>query len=298
MEQQRRQEDVLLSGQVTSPAFSSTDSSPGGVAVSFSGLYDHIDTTIQRPPEPSSPTLRLSRPLPPQLNPSDPLARQFVRGIAQIRIAGACINEIDEGHVRLLSRDGQPHLGGGVPAAREARRALREAETDLHEALETAIATAQQNRTDRERLADLRAMLERLRGWIADKEDEAVTYATRMENELACLTQRNARLECENQAFKAQQDSAGGDELADLRTELRHTKGWITDKEIETANYATRVQTQLAYLVQRNTQLERENRSLRTAQGREVGRLRAELARRNARVEYLEREVAEYAGYN
>lgn len=137
-------------------------------------------------------------------------------------------------------------------------------------------------------------MLERLRGWIADKEDEAVAYATRMENELACLTQRNARLECENQAFKAQQDSAGGDELADLRTELRHTK----DKEIETANYVTRVQAQLAYLVQRNTQLERENRSLRTAQGREFGRLRAELARRNARIEYLEREVAEYAGYN
>jgi len=58
------------------------------------------------------------------------------------------------------------------------------------------------------------------------------------------------------------------------------------------------VQIQLAYLVQRNAQLERENRSLRTAQGREFGRLRAELARRNARVEYLEREVAEYAGYN
>jgi hypothetical protein len=55
--------------------------------------------------------------------------------------------------------------------------------------LEAAIATVQQNRTDRERLADLRAMLERLRGWIADREEEAVTYATRMDNELACLTQ-------------------------------------------------------------------------------------------------------------
>jgi len=70
--------------------------------------------------------------------------------------------------------------------------------------------------------------------------------------------------------------------LADLRAELRHTKDWITDKEIE----------------QRNAQLERENRGLRTVQGREFGRLRAELARRNARVEYLEREVAEYVGYN
>jgi hypothetical protein len=86
--------------------------------------------------------------------------------------------------------------------------------------------------------------------------------------------------------------------LADLRAELRHTNGWIADKEIEMANYAARVQTQLAYLVQRNAQLGRENQSLRTAQGREFGRLKAELARRNARVEYLEREVAEYAGQN
>jgi hypothetical protein len=54
--------------------------------------------------------------------------------------------------------------------------------------LEAAIATVQQNRTDRERLADLRAMLERLRGRIADGKEEAVTYATRMKNELACLT--------------------------------------------------------------------------------------------------------------
>ena len=298
MEQQRRQENVLLSEQVTPPAFSSADSSLGRVAVSFSGLYGHIDTIVHRLPGPSSPAVRLSRPLPAHLDPTDPLAYQFVRGIAQIRIAGARINEIDEGHVRLLSRNGQPHLGGGIPAAREARRALREAETDLHEALEAAIATAQQNRTDRERLADLRAMLECLWGWIANKDEETVAYATRTENELARLTQRNARLECENQGFKAQQDSTDGDELADLRAELRHTKGWIADKEIETANYAARVQTQLAYLVQRNAQLERENRSLRTAQGREFGRLRAELARRNARVEYLEREVAEYAGYN
>jgi hypothetical protein len=141
-------------------------------------------------------------------------------------------------------------------------------------------------------------MLERLWGWIANKDEETVAYATRTENELARLTQRNAQLEGENQDFKAQQDSTDGDELADLRAELRHTKGWIADKEIDTASYATRVQTQLAFLVQKNTQLERENGSLRTAQGREFGRLRAELARRNARVEYLEREVAEYAGYN
>jgi hypothetical protein len=141
-------------------------------------------------------------------------------------------------------------------------------------------------------------MLECLWGWIANKDEETVAYATRTENELARLTQRNAQLEGENQDFKAQQDSTDGDELADLRAELRHTKGWIADKEIETASYATRVQTQLAFLVQKNTQLERENGSLRTAQGREFGKLRAELARRNARVEYLEREVAEYAGYN
>ena len=32
---------------------------------------------------------------------------------------------------------------------------------------------------------------------------------------------------------------------------------------------------------------------MRTARGREFGKLRAELARRNVRVEYLEREVAE-----
>jgi hypothetical protein len=54
-------------------------------------------------------------------------------------------------------------------------------------------------------------MLERLRGWIADKEEEeGVTYATRTENELACLTQRNAQLERENQGLKAQQDSTDG----------------------------------------------------------------------------------------
>jgi hypothetical protein len=158
MEQQRRQENVLLSEQATPPAFSSADSSLGRVAVSFSGLYGHIDTIVHRLPQPSSPAVRLSRPLPTQVDPTDPLAYQFVRGIAQIRIAGVRINEIDEGHVRLLSRNGQPHLGGGIPAAREARRALREAETDLHEALEAAIATAQQNRTNRERLADLRAI--------------------------------------------------------------------------------------------------------------------------------------------
>jgi hypothetical protein len=82
---------------------------------------------------------------------------------------------------------------------------------------------------------------------------------------------------------------------ADLRAELRHTKGWITEKEIGTADHAIRVQTRLAYLVQRNTRLERENRSLRTAQGGEFGRLRAELFRGNAAVGYLEGEVAEYA---
>jgi hypothetical protein len=119
--------------------------------------------------------------------------------------------------------------------------------------LEAAIATAQQNRTDQERLADLRAMLERLRGWVANKE-ESVACATRTENELARLSG--------DQGFKAQQDSIDGDELADLRSELRHTKGWIADKEIEAANYAAWVQTQLAYLVQRNAQLECENRSL------------------------------------
>ena len=193
--------------------------------MSFSGLYGHIDTIVPRLPRPSSPAVRLSRPLPTQVDPTDPLAYQFVRGIAQIRIAGVRINEIDEGYVRLLSHNGQPHLGGGIPAAREARRALREAETDLHEALETAIATAQQNRTNRERLADLRAMLERLRDWIANKDEEIVAYATRTENELARLTQRNAQLERENQGFKAQQDNTDGEELANLRAKLRHTKG-------------------------------------------------------------------------
>src|ERR1700722_11882929 len=121
IEQQRRQENVLLSEQVTPPAFSSADSSLGRVAVSFSGLYGHIDTIVQRLPGPSSPAVRLSRPLPAQLDPTDPLAYQFVRGIAQIRIAGARINEIDEGHVRPLSRNGQPHLGAGIPAAPQAR---------------------------------------------------------------------------------------------------------------------------------------------------------------------------------
>ena len=120
-----------------------------------------------------------------------------------------------------------------MPAARDARRALQAAEQDLHEALETALATAQQNRTD-------------------------------------------------------------GDQLAYLRVLLGHLQGWITDKEVETANYARRMENTVAHLTQTNAQLQRENQEL----GAELQRLRAELQRRNMRIEYLEGEVAEYAGYN
>lgn len=173
------------------------------------------------------------RTLPSQLDPNGPLAFQFIRGIANLRVATNNINDIDMAHVRLLSREGQPHLGGGMPAARDARRALQAAEQDLHEALETALATAQQNRTD-------------------------------------------------------------GDQLAYLRVLLGHLQGWITDKEVETANYARRMENTVAHLTQTNAQLQRENQEL----GAELQRLRAELQRRNMRIEYLEGEVAEYAGYN
>src|ERR1700739_3744028 len=74
VEQRHRQENVLLSELVTPPAFSLVDSSLGRVAVSFSGLYGHVDTIVHRLPGPSYPANRLSRPLPALLDPTDPLA--------------------------------------------------------------------------------------------------------------------------------------------------------------------------------------------------------------------------------
>ena len=43
------------------------------------------------------------------------LAFEFIRGIANVRLAYNNIDEIDNEHVRLLSREGQPQLCGGIP---------------------------------------------------------------------------------------------------------------------------------------------------------------------------------------
>jgi hypothetical protein len=274
-------QEVLVSALSAS---SPTDSS-GGVdvvetPVSFGGLYGHIDMIVQRPtgqtsslrpplpglatrsrakpaspsPSPVSPPAPATtdsedaaeelpgyapynpgpyRTLPSNLDLNDPLASQFIRGITNIRRATTQIDEIDTEHARLLSRQGQLHLGGGIPAAREARRALRAAEQELHEAFESALAAVQQNRTDEDQLAYLGVLLE-------------------------------------------------------------HLEGWIADTEIQTANYARRMENTVAYLRQTNAQLHRENQELRAT----LQESRSQLQRRTMRIQYLEYEVAEMAGYN
>jgi hypothetical protein len=280
--QQRLLEDALqpanASQEVLAPALapsSPTDSS-GGVdvvetPVSFRGLYGHIGMISQRPtgqpsslcsPLPGLATRSRARPttpsppppppptaddlpgyaahnpgpfrtLPRNLDLNDPLAGQFIRGIANMRLAMTQIDTIDTEHVRLLHREGLPHLGGGIPAAREARRALRAAEQELGEAFEAALAAVQQNRTDADRLEDLRAL-------------------------------------------------------------LLHLEGWITDSEAQTANYARRMENTVAHLRHANAQLWRENQALRA----ELQKKDAELQRKTVRIQYLEYEVGEYAGYN
>jgi hypothetical protein len=46
---------------------------------------------------------------------NDPLAGQFIRGIANTLRGTTQIGEIDVEQVHLLSCEGQPHLGGGIP---------------------------------------------------------------------------------------------------------------------------------------------------------------------------------------
>jgi hypothetical protein len=143
------------------------------------------------------------RALPSNFDLNDPLAGQFIRGIANIRRATTQIDQIDTEHVRLLSRQGQLHLGGGIPAAREARRALRAAEQELHEAFEAALVGVQQNRTDEDQLAYLGALLRHLEGWIADTEIQTANYARRMENTVAHLRQTSTQLHRENHELRA-----------------------------------------------------------------------------------------------
>lgn len=282
--------------------------------VSFRGLYGHIGVIVQRcmrqssslsapgpclgrrgragpilaspPPPPPSPLPVAAedlpgyvphnsgpyRTLPRNLDLDDPLLGQFIRGIANIRLATTQIDGVDTEHMRLLAWVGFPHLGGGIPAAHEARRALRAAEQELHEAFEAALGALQQNRTDGEQLEYLGRLLQYLEGWITDSEAQAANHARRMDKTVVALRQANASLRLENE----------------------HLQGWIKDSEAQMATYARRLENTAATLKRANTLLRRQNQMLMA----EVGERDVGLRRRTLRIQYLECEVGEYAGYS